>query len=690
MAMTYSRLKRILRKSPGYIVRRIGQEIRRELEAFIAPVRSRLLTEKRLAGKFGSATIDDLWDAVSVAPSPFKAAFGRVGDFASTWPEEVQDTLDKAKKAMQNTVNLLGSQEISLGHDVTDIKWNQDYKTGTFWPNGFFRRIDYNNPERPSDVKFAWEISRMQWMIPLGQAYRITGEEQYAAKARDLIADWIQKNPYAYSVNWACTMDVAIRAMAWTWLFHACKDSSAWQDRNFRLAFLKSMFLHGDFTARHLERADVNGNHYTADAAGLVFCGLFFESRGPAGGWLREGKEILEAEILLQVFEDGVDFEASVPYHRLVQEFFLLSAIYLDRSGRAVSSAYLNRLKKMAEFTATYCRQDGTVPLWGDADDARALPFGNQNINDHRYLLAVASRFLGDNRDTPAPENPAVSELFWILGEFPDAIITEKPSAESSRGFSDGGAFIMRNERDHVFIDCGPLGLAGRGGHGHNDLLSFEAVLGGRKVVSDCGSYLYTASFEERNKFRSTAYHNTPQVDGEEINRFIAPDTLWLLQNDAKHDLRLWETGAEKDVFEGAHDGYGRLPQPITVVRRITLEHAAHRLVVEDRFEGKGKHDIRIPLHLAPGVSAVRVSNSVALLTAGGEDFTLQWGQTEDWNLTIGTGRVSESYGTVMDTVSLFWQRSGEARPLRVTIEPAKRPLDQKAAQAMSQGAADE
>ncbi len=35
----------------------------------------------------------------------------------------------------------------------------------------------------------------------------------------------------------------------------------------------------------------------------------------------------------------------------------------------------------------------------------------------------------------------------------------------------------MRNNVDHVFIDCGPLGLAGRGGHGHNDCLAFEAVL---------------------------------------------------------------------------------------------------------------------------------------------------------------------------------------------------------------------
>lgn len=687
MTAVFSQLKRILSKPPGYVARRIIEEIRREFDGLDAPVRSQLLTEKRLSKSFGCATIDALWNTLAGAPSPFKAAIGRAGDFAGNWPDESRDTLAKAEKAMANIVDLLGSGEISLGEEVADIQWNQDYKTNIAWPNGFFRRIDYNNPERPSDVKFPWEISRMQWLIPLGQAYRITGEERYAEKVRDLIADWIRKNPFAYSVNWACTMDVAIRAMTWTWLFHAFSDSTAWQNRTFRFEFLKSMYLHGDFTARHLERGDVNGNHYTADAAGFVFCGLFFAGAGPAEAWLRDGQKILESEILLQVFEDGVDFEASVPYHRLVQEFFMLAAIYLEHCGHRVSPAYRNRLQKMAEFTSGYCRPDGSIPLWGDADDARALPFGNQAINDHRYLPALARRFLGDGNPVIHPS--AAGEFFWIFGELPDAVSADRAAAEVSKEFPNGGVYIMRNESDHVFIDCGPLGLAGRGGHGHNDLLSFDAVLNGRRIISDCGSYLYTASYKERNKFRSTAYHNTPQVDGEEINRFLAPDILWFLHNDARHDLRLWETGAEKDIFEGAHDGYGRLRRPVTVVRRISLEHASHKLLVEDRFEGEGQHDFRIPLHLAPGVTAERVSASAALLIAGDEHFSVRWKEGEHWEFAIEAARVSESYGRVEKTVRLVWRRTGEPMPLRTAIEPAERSQDPKSAQAIPRDATD-
>src|SRR6185437_12801188 len=104
---------------------------------------------------------------------------------------------------------------------------------------------------------------------------------------------------------------------------------------------------------------------------------------------------------------------------------------------------------------------------------------------------------------------------------------------QGSSAFRHGGAYILRSPQGHIFIDCGPLGLGGLGGHGNNDALSFEAWLGGAALIVDPGSFVYTASVEDRNLFRSTAMHNTPQIDGEEVNRFVAPDNLWNLYDDA-------------------------------------------------------------------------------------------------------------------------------------------------------------
>ena len=126
---------------------------------------------------------------------------------------------------------------------------------------------------------------------------------------------------------------------------------------------------------------------------------------------------------------------------------------------------------------------------------------------------------------------------------------------------------------------------------------------------------MYTASPAERNAFRSTAYHNTPRIDGEEINRFVAPHYLWNLHDDGKPIVRWWYRDGAVERFQGAHTGYQRLPQPVTPVRTITLDHVSHLLSIEDAFEGDGDHEIEIPLHLASGVSVWRRAGPLVSLT---------------------------------------------------------------------------
>src|SRR5262249_56054240 len=121
-------------------------------------------------------------------------------------------------------------------------------------------------------------------------------------------------------------------------------------------------------------------------------------------------------------------------------------------------------------------------------------------------------------------------ESFWLPG--PDAVdaFASLPAHEAppaSAAFSAGGFYVLRTESAHVVVDCGEVGMRGRGGHGHNDILSFELFLNGFNVVTDCGAYLYTASREWRNLFRGTAFHNGVQVDGQEGNPFLGPDPPW-------------------------------------------------------------------------------------------------------------------------------------------------------------------
>lgn len=658
-----NKVQRILRKPPKYILHRVLSEVKIGADRIFNSRADRRLNLGRFLKAANAETLEGLWD--QHRKMPFAVIGGNredIANYTKNHSNSVQKILSIAEKVLQGKIDLLGTGEIYLGQKVS---WNRDYKTGVTWKNQYYRDINYVNFQDKSDVKIPWEISRMQWLIPLGQAYLLTGEEKYAVFVKETLEDWIAENTYAHSVNWTCTMEVALRIIVWEWFFHVFANSKAWALPDFRFKFLKSLYLHSFFTERNLEKSDVNGNHYTADGAGLVFAGLFFKGYGQADQFLNVGLDILTREIELQVFPDGVDFEASVPYHRLVTELFFFPALFLANSGYKLEDRYVDKIVKMADFIKSYIRHNGSVPLFGDADDSRTLPMGLQSVNDHDYLASLIG--LVFNKPELITGNPSThDEIFWVLGYERLKDLPHPQYKYHSKAFPDGGFYTMGNADSHIFIDCGPVGLAGRGGHGHNDLLSFEALIQGEQIVSDCGAYLYTADYIERNAFRSTAYHNTPMIDGEEINRFISPKYLWNLKNDALHKLHKWESNDHYDIFTGSHGGYKRLEQPVTPIRTIILKKSTSELLVSDNIEGTGRHFAEIPLHLYPGVEVKDITASSLSLVIGSKYFKLFW-RGEDWSFRLEGSRVSPSYGVVKAAHKLIWS-TNDAVDRRLTL----------------------
>ena len=118
-------------------------------------------------------------------------------------------------------------------------------------------------------------------------------------------------------------------------------------------------------------------------------------------------------------------------------------------------------------------------------------------------------------------------------------------------------------------------------------------------------------------------------------------------------------------MFEGTHSGYLRLPSPVSPVRTLVLDHERHSLTITDYIAGAGVHIVTIPLHLAPGVEARSERNGELVLTADGKEFLLRWSPTQEWELTVGQGRVSPSYGVVVPVVRVLWRRGA---PLPATL----------------------
>jgi uncharacterized heparinase superfamily protein len=650
-----TRGRKALRMPPRVLLARLKDEARQHTKRPWAMLRPSWLRDATvLAGR----DVDAWWNERLRSVPFFLRPADRdrwVSAFVAGYPDAAARIPAAANRLLSHEFDLLGSGPRSLGDA---LPWHQDFKTGREWPLRYCRDIEYLELERASDVKVPWELSRAQHLTTIGQAYWLTGDERYPREFVAEVDDWIAQNPLGFGVNWACAMDVALRAVSWMWALYFMGGAAACRDGSFRLRFARSMFMHGEFIARNLETSDINGNHYLSDAIGLVFLGVLFKDTVEGRAWLELGRRILVAEIAAQIYPDGVDHEASTPYHRLVLELFLTGYLLLEKAGAAVPVNCWSRLERMLEFVAAYTKPDGSIPLVGDADDGRVHKLGSQPLNDHRYLLSTAAaRFARGDFKTAASR--FWDESFWLLG--PDGAdrfnqLPASTDAPRSSAFPQGGYFVLRNASAHVFIDAAEVGMRGRGGHGHNDILSFELFMNGANVITDCGAYIYTASREWRNRFRSTAFHNTIQVDGEEVNRFVEADALWQLHYDAVPVDVTWHLGGAGGFWRGSHTGYRRLASPCAPVRALWLDPARPLLVVADRVEGAGRHSVTWRWHLDPACGVSADAGDIRISTPRGDVWMLPAAPAP---IRIDDGWVSASYGVKTPTKVLVLEVAG-------------------------------
>jgi len=501
-------------------------------------------------------------------------------------------------------------------HHYKPIDWHIDFKSGHRWDlKTYYKDIKYGH--RPGvDVKVPWELSRFQHLAILGQAYWVTDNEKYAKEFVNQINDWIENNPPRFGVNWTCTMDVAIRACNWILGYYFFKHSKV-VNQQFLLKFLESLYQHGCHIIKNLERSGVlTSNHYLSDIVGLVYLGVLIPEFKESKKWKNFGIEELKKEMKKQVYPDGVNFEASTCYHRLVLELFFYATFlviinhknfeehnFIEVGNEIFGEKYLRRLYKMFEFILYALKPNGRMPQIGDNDNGRFHIFTNREVLDMRYLLTLGAIFFKEP-EFKIKEFGFCEEALWVFGEKGYKIWQDLEenclTNIGSRAFPDAGWYIMRNDKSHMFISSGPNGQDGNGGHCHNDKLNFELCIDGQDIIVDPGTYVYTAEPMWRNKFRSTAYHNTVVIDGKEQNRFDGKN-LFGMRNDAEVKINKWDTNDEMDILIAEHYGYKRFSQPIIHEREIKYCKKDKKWEITDKFRGEGEHSLKWNFILSSG-----------------------------------------------------------------------------------------
>jgi uncharacterized heparinase superfamily protein len=236
-------------------------------------------------------------------------------------------------------------------------------------------------------------------------------------------------------------------------------------------------------------------------------------------------------------------------------------------------------------------------------------------------------------------------DALMIFGEKAQSVFNEKkPSETRSRHFKSSGYIVLRNQNNYLFIESSKMGLADRGGHGHNDFGSFELSLVGEPIIVDSGCYSYTFDYLERNNFRSTSYHNTPVLNSEEINRFISPFHLWGLKHDARNLEHYLEENGDVDTAIISHDGYRRLKAALVLKRVFQLSKKEPKVVIIERISNlEGISEIKIPFHFHHGVSA-RIQDNKVLINTKNNCFQLSLDSEEEFKTKITPCKLAYDY----------------------------------------------
>ena len=434
-------------------------------------------------------------------------------------------------------------------HDI----WRTDPVTGRLWPGAetSASAVDYRHETRLGDVKFVWELNRLQ-MLPALALHAAQIGDADMAEVFDILQGWMAANPPGRGVNWTSGIEAASRVVSLLAVLACVQPRTARQDAAMR-AFLHA---HIRWIARYPSRFSSANNHRVAERSALAIACACAPGLPGARALLTSSRRALDREMGRQFHQDGVGAEQSLHYAAYSLEWFVLAAVACDRAQAPFAADFRTRMRRATCALRWLIDVDGRTPAIGDSDGGRALAL-TQAV-ESRYaasVTAMAERWLGQNPLPRVDQDRTLRDL--ILPISAARSLPDTPRPVGARTFIDGGLTVWRKPCAGgpllLAFDHGALGSLSIAAHGHADALAIWLHLGDEAVFVGPGTYLYHGADAARDDLRGTAAHNTLNLDGEDQSRIIGPFA--------------WSAHARTTLLQGdkvqATAEHGRLPAPV-------------------------------------------------------------------------------------------------------------------------------
>jgi uncharacterized heparinase superfamily protein len=560
------------------------------------------------------------------------------------FPGVVEDAVQRARPVLDGDYDLLGYHGLRFGPDGGP-DWHRDPVHDRRAPLAFWSSVPYLD-ESCGDHKIVWELNRHQHWIRLGRAYWLTGDRRYKEAVCRELSSWMAANPPLVGINWASMLELGLRSLSWIWAVNFFAHSDAAEEPPWLVDLLLALDRQLLQVERHLSYYFSPNTHLLGEGLALYVGGRCLPELAHSGRRAMTGRRILLDQIDRQVGGDGGHLERSTHYHRYTLDFYLMALVVARITHDEAEERLAQAVERLAQAARLLSDDRGCLPHFGDDDGGALMPMTGREGDDVSASLATAAALL--NRPELAV-GPPPEEAFWLLAQ-PDLAATvleirPQGGAALSAALPDTGYYVSRSPAgDHLVIDGGPHGFQ-NGGHAHADALSMTLTVQGRPLLVDPGTFCYTVNPTLRDRFRSTALHNTLTLDGRSQSLPAGP-FHW--RQTAVVTTRRWRTERGFDYFEGSHDGY--LP---CEHRRHVL--AVHRdlIVVADLVTGAGTHTADVHWHVDPRWRA----------SGGGKRLLISSGD-ERVELAVSGGEIELHYAD--EESGLGWQA-----PVYGRLEPA-------------------
>lgn len=618
---------RLLAMSPQEIVHRLQERARREID------------------KHHRFTPNDMHDPGSLPSIP-----GLREGLAALPSSLAQEWSVSAEKIRSGQFHFLG-----LGWPASSgtLIWHLDPVTNTAWPNDCYCfSVDFRHNAGRGDVKYVWELNRLQFLQPLAALAAIRQDEDLARFCLNTLESWMEANPPYQGVNWVSGIELALRAISML-VITSCAGEYATPAQRIRI--LQSLQAHGYWIARYPSAYSSANNHRTAEGLGLFAIGTLCPAFAESAGWRKTGWDILCETARLLILEDGIGAEQSITYTAAVLEELLFGLRLAQNTNLSIPAYYPEKVQRAAEALRWFVDSSGHHPRIGDDDDAVLIGVWQPHEHYVASIINCAASML------PRPElaiSPAEPHLRHALFGNP------LPAADTPKGlrtFNQGGYTVARQHnagRDVLLaFDHGYLGYLSIAAHGHADALSVWLHVGGQPLFVDAGTYLYHGAGEWRTHFRGTAAHNTLMLEQTDSST-MAGAFNWSHKANAQMTASGEVTGGW--WVEASHDGY---ETSFGVTHHRKINYYKESFQIEDRLSGKQSQDVQISFLLHPDIT-VEQQNKSLILSKGGTPLLridaktpLSFGLEEAW--------YSPSFGIKNSASKMVW--SGTLGPLETS-----------------------